>query len=321
MYIRPWLKALIALVCVFLILLMWNTIERRKQADAEQAAYTDTINTQTWEYMEEKARLLDELSMLQKRAPYVGDQAKLMIGFIMTDIFDIGYVQQKATAFQFSPVLLIDCSKDISEIAGWVEAADPGWDLLLYVPQHSAETTQQITDVRAYLQSVGRKDVNILALYGNYSNTQLSSLLSAHNMDGYLKYTASPSCGQNDDGTVYFDYSRFKAENFTYDSISSLDVRLNMWYNNKAAMLCIFDMALVHSGAVADSQLDTVIGKLQSSVNYPSAIFSTVSEVVEDLKKYNEYTAELNILRNQRIQEIHHRIDSLNILIHELYGK
>ncbi len=313
------IKRICILLCILLVGILAVTVFIVQKNDAEKQSHLQEIAAQVQPYRQELAQLTKELNSLKFDSRYTSQYARLMIGFRSTGVSDLAYIREKALVYQFTPVLILDCSVSMPEIGEVVMAADPDWEIILYIPDYMDGMIGHIQDVRDYLNTVGRPDSDILFLRENHSAQTLDQILTQNNFQGSVTYHNTPISGQNKNGTVYFDYSYFKKDVFVKQTIGALQERLNLWYTARSSMLCVFDMSILNDEDVTEEQIDRVLNSIRQYTAYDYGRFSTVNEVVTELSQINRIEAELTAEANRKASQLQARIDALNAIIDSYY--
>ncbi|MCD7845178.1 MAG: hypothetical protein LUG57_04880 [Oscillospiraceae bacterium] len=303
----------LALALAGVLFFMLNKDNRQTQEQAEQI---ETLREEARPYEKELQALAEELEDLEDAVSYASETAEFIVGFVVTDVSDLDYIQEKAAAYLFSPVLVLDCTMERTVIEEIVSAANSSWELMLYAPDYLAGVNDQILDVADYLDSVGREYTGVFFLREDYSSADSIQLLAEDGFVGYTSYHSdSPRAGQLEDGMVYFDYS------YLSTSGTSVASRLSALYSNKASMLVVLDMASINSGKLTEAYVISLFDRLQSYAENDDCSFSTVTEVVEELSKINDIEAENQAGTEARAAELQERIAELEEIIQGIYDK
>ncbi len=308
----------IALIVLLIgIILFTNYIEQNEEAARKE--HQNALSEQIRPYRQEIDALSAELKILKDTYTYTSKHADLMIGFVAYEVSDLTYMQEKAEIYQFHPVLVIDCREDIETLRQLLDAADTSWEVLLYSPIYNDQIGQTISQVQAHLKASQRDDCKLFLFRSNETDMTLSEILKKHGMVGYLTYHNMPSAGQNENGTIYLDYSYLKTDHYTSQAISVIDDRMGQWYANKASMLCILDMSIIKSDAITEDHVTNVLNLFMKFASKENASFSTVADVVAKLSQFNQLQAESAAELEQRSAAIKARIEELKTIINSLY--
>ncbi len=309
-----WVKVIALTVSAILFAGMVFFIYQEEQKAAENAERLEMLNQKTYAYRQEKAELEDQLKRLEQDSVYVSEKAMLMIGFILSGDSDLDYITQKAEQYQFAPVLLIDCTKDSEEIFRLMTEADKTWDVIFYAPIYTEELKQQIMSTRTNLEGLPINDTGLLFISGEPSKEKLQAVVADCGLIGYAEYSDSPTSGQNEDGSVFFDYTHFKLSHYSTETIPAIEERLYACIDHRAAMLCLFDMNHINSSIGVKKFADTILETIKKQ-DAKSQILSTASDVVNELTTFNLHNEELGKINAKRRGEIESRIDELEALI------
>ncbi len=303
-------------VCVFLAGVLAYMIYTNNQRQKAQAEAMEALQAEARPYEVEQQNLKDELESLQESVYYSGEEAKFLVGFVVSDASDISYIEEKAADYSFSPVLIIDCTMDMDAIEEIMEAADETREIMLYASDFSEETNDSVLSVISRLESIDREHCGVFFLRGDYSTASNIQLLADDGFTGYTIYNSeSPQAGQTEDGSVYFDYSYLTSAGTTVSS------RISALYRNKSSMIVAFDMASINSGALKETYVVNILDSIHSYTENDDCSFSTVAAVVEELSNVNEIEAERQAEYEEQAAEIQERIDELEEMIDEIYDR
>ncbi len=303
-----------AILCVLLAgglawLLHTNQQEQQAQTAAIEAAVAEAKP-----YEQELDELEEELEGLEEELSYSSEEASLMVGFTCSDEEDLAYAEELAESYQFSPVLVLDCTMDMTDIAVLLDAADDQWEILLFVPAFSEGNNENVLAVLDYLESIEREHTGMFLLRNDYSSEANIELLLEDGFLGYTSYNSSaPAAGQTEEGTVYFDYSYLTSNRTT------VATRVDALYVNNAAMLVVFDMDSVGTSSLPESYVTSLLNTMQSYTEYDDCAFSTVADVVEELSEINSIEADYQAEYEVQAAEIQERMAQLEEIIDEIY--
>jgi len=302
--------------CLLLAGAMALMVYRDRQ---EKNAYTSAVRELQAEvkpYEKELEALESELDSLEAEGSVSSDAAAIMAGFTVTGVEDLSYIREQAEAYNFSPVLVIDCTMDLSLIGEILEAAEEAWEIMLYAPEFTEEMNVDVLSVLSYLESLEREHSGIFFLRSDFSSSSNIQLLLNDGFIGYTLYNGkSPEAGLTEDGTVYFDYSYLSST-----GVSASD-RLAALYTNRSSMIFVFDMESIHSGTLTEADVTSLFDTLQEYAAYDDCSFSTVADVVEDIIEIGEKEAARQTAYEERAAKIQERVDELTEIISDIYDR
>ncbi|MCD7844198.1 MAG: hypothetical protein LUG17_06220, partial [Clostridiales bacterium] len=195
----------VLLSAVFACALGWMLYTEYRQEAAFSAA-SQALKEEAAPYVTQRQALLSELDELESSAACFSDEARFMVGFLVSDVSDLSYIREKAETYGFSPVLVLDCAMVETDLKQLLDAAEDQWEVMLYISPFSAETNDDVLAALSCLDSIGKDHTGVFFLrYEDNSDANVQLLLE----DGFLGYTSysdTPTAGQTDDVTVYFDY-------------------------------------------------------------------------------------------------------------------
>ncbi|MCD8238764.1 MAG: hypothetical protein LUC92_05455 [Clostridiales bacterium] len=300
-------------LCVLLAILLVCMIITDKRSEKAQSETIEEFSAKSETYEDEQQELKRKLTDLRNSVNYTAETAKIMTGFVVSETSDISYIKEKAAAYGFTPVVVIDCTKETDFIKQITEELDRSWEIMLYAPTFSAEINEKVLSVISYLHSVSREHCGIFLLREGYNTSANIELLLNEGFIGYTVYNDLPKSGQANDDSVYFDYS------FLTSSGTVISNRLPSLYNDKASMIVAFDMASINSGVLTDNYVVSLLDNIQSHVENGDCSFAAAAAVVSELSKINMTEAERQAEYEKEIRELQERIDELDDIIHDIY--
>ncbi len=302
-------------LCVLLAVILIYMICMDKRADKKQTAAIEESIVKAEAYETEQRELKSKLTALQNSIYYSSDTAKIITGFVVSEVSDISYIKEKASAYGFSPVIVIDCTKEKDFIEQVVKASDRSWEIMLYTPTFSAEENEKVLSAISYLNSLGRDHCGIFLQRQDTCTAANLELFINDGFIGYTVYNDSPKSGQAQDGSVYFDYS--------YLTISGTAIasRLSALYRDKTSMIVALDMASINSGVLTENYTVSLLDSIKAHAENGDCTFAPVSAVVSELSKINMTEAERQAAFEKESKELQSRIDELDDIIHDIYNE
>ncbi len=269
-----------------------------KQEKAQSVAIKAVLE-EVQPYEDELQDLKNELSHMKYNGSYSSDEAEIMVGFVASGASDVNYINGKAEAYGFSPVLIIDCTMETDVIEDIIEAADESWEIMLYAPTFSEEVNENVLSVMSYLEEEGKEHTGVFFLRGNNSTDVNLQLLKDDGFIGYTRFSNTAEEGQNKDGTIYFDYTYMgDSDASVADRITVMEGKVVTMYNNYTSMLIAFDMSSINTGEHEESCVIEALDMLQRYTEKDDCLFSTVADVTNELSEIN--AIEAKIRRNTR---------------------
>ncbi|MCC8063598.1 MAG: hypothetical protein LIO70_00755 [Clostridiales bacterium] len=303
------------LMAAFLIVAFYRD-SRLAQAQADAIA---EVLAEAQPYEQELEAIESELEEMAAAVPYVSETARFVIAFELSAVSDLSYIREVAETYQFTPVLVLDCTDDLETLEGYLEAAaDTGWEIMLFANSFSAEVNEDVLAVRDALEQRGMEDTGVFLLRTDYATTENIQLLLEDGFIGYTVYNETPLAGyarDDEESVIYFDYSYMQTVNETINS------RLALTYANKCVMLTLFDLERVWNGPMSESYVASILELVQTYAGYDDACVSTIAEVAAELNEAQEAEAERQQAYDEYAAQQQERIDELNELIDGIYSK
>ncbi len=287
----------------------------QQEADAQETQL-QALQNEASVYEREQRELKSQLEELEENVSYSSEAAALMVGFVVTDASDLSYMETVADTYDFPPVLILDCTLEQSVLEDILDAADDAWEVMLYTPTFSETVNESVLSALSWLETIGREHTGVFLLRSDYTTDSNIQLLKDDGFAGYTSYHSStPTAGQAEDGTVYFDYS------YLTSSGTSVASRIAAMYKNKTSMLIAFDMESINSASMKESYVTDLMDTMQSYVEQEDCVFSTVADVVTELSEINSTEAANQANYEEQMAEIQARIDELEEIINGIYAQ
>ncbi len=264
-------------------------------------------------YETERQQLQRELSDIGKAAEYTQPYGDFMVGFLVSDVSDLAYIEEKAEAYDFTPVIVLDCTVDWSTNSAIVKAADGDWELMLYAAEFSREVNEDVVWVKEYLEDHNKNLVNVFLLRKNYDIDRNIEMLRKDGFAGYTLYHDTPSSGQMEDGLIYFDYSYIREDN------AAIADRLSLCYSQRASSLIMLDMESIRTEMLSEKGVDEILHQAQTLLEEDGHSFATVAQVTHALSQINQTVAEMQSGYTERVAQIQARIQEIENIIRQIY--
>ncbi len=263
----------------------------------------------TAEYRKEINKITDEINDLHKSVKYFGDSAKLMVGFSVSDKSDIDYIRQKTDIYGFDPVLVIESDIELDDVPQAVKSADKSWEVMLQLPSLSDRSITRVASLKKELKKLGREVCSVAFCRAEGVNSTERDIIKKAGFNGYTVYENSPTSGQTQDGTVYFNYYRIAGD----DAV--IEARLTQCCLNSSSMIFIFDVASVRDGSLSDEKVTELLKLISECSNGDGVEYSTVANTVESLSQVNAKIEQIEAERAKEIELLQARIEELNRII------
>ncbi|MCD7864408.1 MAG: hypothetical protein LUG61_13105 [Lachnospiraceae bacterium] len=304
-----------AILCILVAAVLVFMYDTNRQQEKAQTAALQALQDELQPYEAELQELRAELSELEAGVSYTSAEADIMVGFALSGMSDLSYIGEKAEAYGFAPVLVIDCTMEMEDIEAIVDAADKDWEIMLYASDFSEESNENVVVVMDYLESIGREHTGVFFLRSDYSSARNIQLLIEDGFIGYTGYSDSPTAGQTEDGLIYFDYSYLTASGTTITS------RLASLYSSKSTIIVAFDMASINSGSLSETYVVSLFDTLQNYAEKEDCSFCTAADAVQELSEVNSIEAANQEAYEEQAAEIQERMEELKETIAQIYEK
>ncbi len=305
-----------AICCLLVAGAVAYMIYTDRQEEAAQTALAEELQAEARPYENQLQELRSEWNDLENSVSYSSEEARLLVGFLVSEVSDISYIEEKAVAYDFVPVLVLDCTEELTEIEALVEAADADWEIMLYASGFSEDVNDEVLAVMAWLDSVEREYADVFFLRDDFCTTSNLQLLQEDGFIGYTSYhSASPTEGQTDEGMVYFDYS------YLTTSGTSVTSRISALYSGKTSMLVVFDMASINSGALSEAYVTSLLDTMQGYAAKEDCSFSTVAETVQRLSEVLAIEEGNQKAYEEQAAELQEQIEALEETIADIYAR
>ncbi|MCD8353599.1 MAG: CDP-glycerol glycerophosphotransferase family protein [Clostridiales bacterium] len=304
-----------AILCILLACGLGYLLYTNHQEQQAETAAIEAAVEEAKPYEQEMEELEAELEALENAVSYTSDAGDLMVGFLCSDTADLNYIAEKAETYQFPPVLVLDCTMEQTELEQLLGAVEDEWEIVLYAPAFSEDVNDAVMSVFSYLRSIERKQTGVFLLRSDYSSESNIQLLLEDGFVGYTSYhSKAPEAGQTADGAVYFDYSYLSSSGTTVED------RLAALYNNKSAMLVVFETDSIGSDALPETYVTSLLDTMQAYTEQDDCAFSTVEKVVEELSGINALESDNQAAYEEQAAVLQQKIEQLEETIDEIYA-
>ncbi len=308
-------KIISIILTVGMVIMLFSIYRHEQQEEAQQKARSEAVAEKVRPYEEEQSELRIELSGLKKAVEYTPDKGEVMVGFLVSEVSDMEYIRNKANTYNFSPIIVIDCTADEENIKSLAHASDTAWEIMLYAPQFSDEIGEKVISVKNLLETLGKKYADVFFLKKNYQTEENIDFLVQNGFVGYTVYHDTPASGQMEGGVVYFDYSHIRSGG------TAVLERLASAARIKASILLVFDMENIGTGALSDEYICEILDKSKELSIDDGYSYGTVADVTAELSKINQINMKLQEEYEEKAAVIQARIDELKVIIRNIYSE
>ncbi|MCC8167747.1 MAG: hypothetical protein LIO37_00190 [Clostridiales bacterium] len=308
---------LVVLICVPLVGFVAYSLYTYTQEESSKQELYDSIADEARPYEVELRELENELASMEEDAAYVSDRAKIMMGFAISAESDISDIEELSEEYGFSPIVILDCSKEYDDLVPLIDAAaETGWEIMLTAETYSDDVNEMVLSVLSYLDEVEAGQTGVFLLRNSSYSSAAVEMLADDGFIGYTVYNSTvPEDGQDDDGNVYFEYYYMSSDS------SAISNKLAYMYSNRTSMIIAIDMAAVESGGISEKFLTNLMEATQEYDEYDECTYATVAEVVEELSEINEIEADNKEANQETVDQMQERIDELNDIIDEIWSR
>ncbi len=282
--------------------------------------YTEKKQTQLWNdtesrilpYRSEIIQLKQQLQALNRPVEYYGESSRIISAFEVTELSDISYVREKAKKYELTPVIVLNPNLSLNLVSELVSLSDSGWEFMISMPSLDSATVTKATNIKKHLGGLKKSDCGIaFCRVQSIKDSELSVLKNA-GFEGYTIFNEGFDSGQNEDGTVHFNYYRISSND------ASLNASLAACYENSASMAVVLDVESVRTGKLTEEKATELLDKAKEYSNMENCSYSTVADTIEKLSEINSKKAEIEAARVEERADIERRIDELNELIADM---
>lgn len=223
-----------AILCVVVAIVIGYLFYINQQNEKEQTVALESLQEELEPYESELQELQAELSDLNNDVSYTSEEAEIIVGFVPSEVADLSYIEEKSETYNFSPVLVLDCTMEVAEVDAIINAADPDWEIMLFSPTFSEDANENVLSVLSLLETRNVEHCGVFLLRSDYYNITNIQLLSDDGFTGYTNYNEdNQQIGQTEDGMIYFEYSYLTSSGTTIAS------RLYTLYSSKSSMIAM----------------------------------------------------------------------------------
>ncbi len=276
--------------------------------------------TKAWKEAESRAQpyhheirdLVLQLDELRAELVYEPENAPALVGFMVSDASDLPYMKALQEQYGFSPVIVLDCTADMTSMPSLSDLAATGWEIMLYAPSYSRDVHESVLETRAALQAIDVEDTGVFFLRKGYTTEANVKLLMESGFFGYTVFNDSPASGQTAIGHIFFDYAVLQSD-------TSIESRLDAACSAKATMIYTLDMESVREGTIPQEKITEIFDVIKQRVNEGKCSFQTVKQATNSLLSINQIKDDLNAQYEREAAIIRARIDELEDTIRDIY--
>ena len=314
------------ILAVALGIMMWrgHQEELATKADLEQK------NAEAQVYLDEIEALESELSALQEGESESETETeadteqteygRAMVGFRISAVEDAELITTLAEEYGFTPVIVLDCTDDIEDIKGYIDAtAASEWEYMLTGTPFTDAMNENILLTLDYLEESSLEDCGFFLLRTSDNASSKRLLLQEDGFEGYTLYSDTPMDGVSDEtGMLYFSYA------YVQTFGTSLDAQIDYLAQSGSAMITVFDMGSVNEGTMTEAEVRSGLDSIYSRVESERLVVTTVRETADAIaaSAQTESTESEDSTEDEAYaQELQERIDQLWVEFRAVYAE
>ena len=310
-------NAVCAVLTVIVLIVFCIMAYSYKSRTSEERSRLEAVVSEAKPYEDELTQLKRDLSSAAEKLSETSDTAtaQFVVGYTVLSEDDIAYAEEQASKYGFSPVLILDCTYDLTELEPVALAAgETGNEIMLTASAFSEGINETVKSLIAYMVENGIEYSDIFLLRSDYSSGTAVDMLISDGFIGYTVYNTTPSSGLTDEGYVTFDYSYLTTDSSSYTRFSSS-------YSNMASMIIAIDVNSVRTGTLTEGFLTTLLSTVSSYTENDDCEFSSIAEVSEYLLSGDGTKSAETAEYEAYVAECEERIAELEEIIAEIYSK
>ncbi len=304
-----------ALLCLVVLVVFGFLIFNYKTNSSEEKSRLEAAVAEAKPYEDEITELKRNITHAADELSDTSDTARFIVGYIVSSEDDIAIAEEQAAEYGFSPVIVLDCTDDLTELESLALAASAsGHEIMLTAYVFDEQANETVKSLMTYMDANSIEFDDIFLLRSDYYADENVDMLVSDGFVGFTVYSSTPSSGITEDGYVTFDYSYLTVDSSSYTRFTSC-------YSNLASMVIAIDLDSIRVGDLTEGFVTTLLTTLSSYAENDDCEFSSVPATKESLLEENESMQEKLAEYEAYVAECEARIDELEEIVAEIYAQ
>ena len=305
----------VIILTIFLMILLGVMLFLNEQQENRQAIHMKRLRKEAQPYEQEITAIRSELERLENGIKRVPEVSGGIIGFVPTSVDDIFTIKALTVGYEFTPLIILDCSMDetiLRDIAN--QAVGGNCDLILAGMDLDEEVLKKADSIRAILPEYGyEKEVSFFLRY-TCDTAENRKLLREHGYWNLVRYDMFLNFGIDDFDVPYISYGFLESTNPNYSYVSQI-------IDSHTYSVMTFDFSDINSGINGESVVREFLKIVNDQVSKGELLYMNISEVfhavVKGEKSYQEQREEFEQYKIEKQK----RIEELEEIVSEIYSQ
>lgn len=298
-------------LCVILLcgglFLVLNRIDQRQ--NRQHAAQIRQLQQEIQPYVREINQIRTDLQEREYTVSHPISTSGILFGFVPTSAADLVQIDALATAYDITPVIILDCSYPEKVLTAIVQKAiAQDYEVVLAGLQFDNTILQRADTMKALLAQMDDTKSPAFLLRNNVNTEENRNLLNEHGYTELILYDNSLQAGMQKNGEPYICYGFFKQPVYYADYISQVVTAHTM-------MLASFDFSTIQSGTLKIADIERFMTltddrKAANELRYldlSSAFQAVADQNTTQQDRQNSYEV-YKAKQEQRIQQLDEKI-------------
>ena len=273
-------KILILILVIILAIFLARSVLLTRDNEHAMSSLISQVTAEALPYEQEKADIRQELRDYEAVMSDSRERGRVMIGYLLTTYWDVHRMQEEASKYGFSPVVVLDCNMDEYALSSMFSyLAGNSYEIAYTVYPFDGESLGKIEAVRKLVAEYKHTDTSTVLLRGGDDTAEVYDKLSGAGYKSCLHISTEYESQMTEAGLVCVTCRLLNSRNLPLSS------SLKEVVANSSVYMCLFDMSAwsdtIDDNNVILSYLDTII----SYTGDGSLLLSSVSDAFAAAKR------------------------------------
>lgn len=288
---------------------------RHHQAERRQSAALARMQEEAAPIERELDRIRQELSTRERALEEHERTACLIVGYQISQRSDVELALRQAEQYDFRPVFVLDPAD-----SDWRDLLDALRDVdgeLVLTASPCTEENVRAEDFRSACSDgeLSDMDTGCFLLRMNDDTPENLARVAASGYTGCIRHTDAGENTVLENGLVTLSYSQIKSGGFAVKN------RLEEGVENGQALLFVFEMDAVRSGALTESDIEQTLELIRTARQENSLAPGTVTDALTLVRTWTEtQTMSREAFETYRAEQ-EQRIEALEAELNEIYAR
>lgn len=307
-------KSLGIALIVFLVALMAVMMITDKQEQDRRETHIQELQKEARPYEFELNQIRSELQNREKEIKSTPDISSVIIGFVPTCADDIAVVKELTEDYDFTPIIILDCSMDESVLHKIInKSVAENYEMIAAGMTFDTNVLKRADTIKTLLTKYGDKQESAFFLRSICDTVGNREDLKQHGYKNLVRYSESLISEVDNSGVPCICYAFIKPSVVNSDLVSQVAAACSY-------TVLTFDFSDIHSGDIGKTDITELLTIIENQVSAGKLLYKNLTEAFNDVVELESLSQQHKEEYEQYKTEKQKRIDGLEEIIDEIYS-